>query len=90
MSVVRNLAARRYELPVEGGLAFASYRETPGGLIVHHTEVPPHLEGQGIGSRLVRGMLDDMRAHGLKLSPACSFVRAYLRRHPEDADLVIG
>lgn len=89
MTVTRNDAARRYEMPVEGGLAFASYREAPGALIVHHTEAPPQLQGRGVGSALVRGMLDDIRARGLKVSPACSFVRAFIRRHPDYADLVV-
>jgi uncharacterized protein len=36
----------------------------------------------------VRGALDDMRARGLKVAPVCPFVAAYIRRHPEYADLV--
>jgi predicted GNAT family acetyltransferase len=41
-----------------------------------------------VGSQLVRGALDDLRARGLRVVPLCPFVAAYLRRHPEDADLV--
>jgi predicted GNAT family acetyltransferase len=42
-----------------------------------------------MGSRLVRGALDDIRGRGLKLVPRCEFVRAYLARHPEESDLVV-
>jgi predicted GNAT family acetyltransferase len=53
-----------------------------------HTEVEPAFEGRGIASRLARRALDDARQRGLQVVPACSFFRVYLRRHPEDADLI--
>jgi predicted GNAT family acetyltransferase len=52
------------------------------------TEVPEALEGQGIGSALARGALDDVRAQGLQVIPLCPFVAAFIRRHPEYLDLV--
>ena len=57
-------------------------------VVLIHTEVEPAFEGQGLGARLVAGALEDLRARGLKLVPQCRFVRAYLRRHPDQADLV--
>jgi uncharacterized protein len=51
-----------------------------------HTEVPPADEGKGIGARLVRAALDDARQRGFKIVPACSFVAAFIRRHPEYND----
>jgi predicted GNAT family acetyltransferase len=59
-------------------------------VVLVHTEVEPAFEGQGLGARLVAGALEDLRARGLKLVPQCPFVRAYLRRHPDQADLVAG
>lgn len=83
-----NPARHRFELDVEGETAFASYRRDGTVLTIMHTEVPKHLEGRGIGSRLVRGVLDIARAQGLTVVPRCSFVKAYIRRHPKDADLL--
>jgi uncharacterized protein len=54
-----------------------------------HTEVPPALEGHGIGSALVRGALDAARAQGLKVVAKCPFVSAYIAKHPEFADLLL-
>ena len=89
MSLTNNVAQRRYELALDGGdIAFALYREAPGALVVTHTETPAHLRGQGVGSRLVAGMLDDIRARGLKVTPRCGFVRAFIACHPEYRDLV--
>ncbi len=58
-------------------------------IVLVHTEVAPTEEGQGTGSRLVRDALDDIRARGLRVAPVCPFVAAYLRRHPEQRDLVL-
>jgi predicted GNAT family acetyltransferase len=86
---VRDNAERhRFELDADGHVAFSTYRREDGVLTVLHTEVPKALEGRGIGSRLARGMLDIARAQGLKVRPLCSFVKAYIDRHPEYADLL--
>jgi predicted GNAT family acetyltransferase len=52
-----------------------------------HTEVPKELEGRGIGSALIRGVLDTARRQGLKVVPLCPFAKAYIEKHPEYADL---
>lgn len=82
-----NPAEHRFELSLDGHTAFASYRRDAGVLLVYHTEVPPEFEGRGIGSALVKGVFDIARERGLKVKPLCSFVSAYMRRHPETADL---
>ena len=86
MTVRRNAAENRYELDTEHGLAVAVYREQGDRAIFTHTEVPPADEGKGIGARLVRAALDDTRKRGFKIVPACSFVAAFMRRHPEYND----
>ncbi len=65
------------------------YRTAPGVIALVHTEVAPSAEGHGIGSGLVAGALDDIRSRGLHVVPVCPFVAAYLRRHPEQRDLVV-
>jgi len=83
MQVRHNPAQSRYELDTEHGTAVAIYRQQGDRAIFTHTEVPPADEGKGIGSQLVRAALDDTRRRGLKIVPACSFVTAFMRRHPE-------
>jgi predicted GNAT family acetyltransferase len=82
-----NKERQRFELHLDGHVAFANYLRSDGALTVLHTEVPKELEGRGIGSKLVRGLLDIARAEGAKVRPLCSFVAAYMARHPEYADL---
>ena len=89
MSEVRdNPDKQRYELAVEGGLVFADYRRQGDKLLIVHTETPPALQGRGLAGQLVKAMLADVRARGLKIVPLCSYIVAYLERHPEERDLV--
>ena len=88
--VVDNAAERRYELWVGDERAgVIEYGTRPGVIELIHTEIDPAFEGRGLGSRLIAGALDDIRARGLGLIPTCPFVRAYLRRHPEQRNLVV-
>ena len=88
MAEVRdNVAEGRFEMSTGAGLAFSEYRLRDGVLHIMHTEVPPELEGQGIGSRLARGVLEAARARGLKVVARCPFVAAYMKRHKEFDDL---
>ncbi len=86
-----NVESHRYEAWVDGGLAgFSQYEPHDGWLVFVHTEVDPAYTGRGVGSRLATGALDDVRARGLKLTPQCPFIAAFIKRHPAYADLVVG
>jgi predicted GNAT family acetyltransferase len=86
--VRNNVAENRFELDADGHTALAYYRMEPGVITFVHTEVPQELSGRGIGSRLVRGALDQVRVLGLKVVPTCPFVSAYMGKHPEFNDLL--
>jgi predicted GNAT family acetyltransferase len=83
-----NTQRHRFELDAEGHVAFSNYKREAGTLTVMHTEVPAELNGKGIGSLLVRGLLDIARAEKLKVVPLCPFVAGYIAKHPEYADLL--
>ena len=88
MAAVRdNKAQNRFELDVEGEVAFANYRLTPSAIIITHTETPRSLRGRGIASELIKGALELIRADGRKVVAGCSFVVDYLAKYPESADL---
>jgi len=86
MTVRHNAEAHRYEMETDHGLAVAAYREQGDRMIFTHTEVPSADEGKGYASRLVGEALADAHRRGFKIVPACSFVVAYVRRHPEFDD----
>ena len=83
-----NPAEQRFELAAGGQTAFAAYRRDGDTMTFTHTIVPRELEGRGIGGRLVAGALDDVRTRGLKVVAQCSFVAAFIDRHPDCRDLL--
>ena len=86
--VVNNKVHHRYELAVDGHLA-ATYYKISGDVITFvHTEVPPELGGKGIGSKVVKGALDQVRSEGLKVVAECPFVKGYIDKHPEYSALL--
>ena len=79
----------RYEAYLDGDVAgIAAYDRGPDVVVFTHTEVEPAYEGQGVGGRLARVALDAARADGLRVVPRCPFIRAWIERHPDYADLV--
>lgn len=82
-TVRHNPEASRFEIELDGQLARCEYRLQGGAMLLVHTEVPPAHEGRGIGAALVRAALEHASAAGLRVRPHCSFVSAYLARHPE-------
>jgi predicted GNAT family acetyltransferase len=83
-----NPAESRFELEISGHLAVAYYRLADKLITFTHTEVPPALSGQGVGSRLIKGALEQVRARGLTVVAKCTFVAGYLGKHPEFGDLI--
>lgn len=88
VAVRNNEEASRYETTVGGHLAKIDYRLGGSIITLVHTEVPPALEGQGVGSALAAFALDEARARGYTVVPRCPFVAAYIRRHPKYQPLV--
>ena len=87
--VSRNEGARRFEAQRGGEVAgFLDYREEGGRLRLVHTEVDPRHEGQGVAGRLAQFALDSARRDGVKVVPSCSYVAAWIGRHPDYRDLV--
>lgn len=84
-----NSASHRLEIDLgEGVFAFASYRLQPGEIRFYHTEVPESHGGQGLGTLLVKAGIAMARERDLKLVPDCPFFRAYLKKNPDERDLV--
>ncbi|HEX3733318.1 MAG TPA: GNAT family N-acetyltransferase [Mycobacteriales bacterium] len=89
MTVTDNSEAGQYELRVNDELAgIASYSRRGNIIELPHTKVEPRFEGRGFGSALIADVLERARAAGDQVVPQCPFVAAYIRRHPEYADLV--
>jgi uncharacterized protein len=83
--IIDNTAASRFELAADGKLAELGYRLRGSRLVILHTEVPPELEGRGLGGALVTAALDRAVREDLTVVPLCPFARGWLERHPDAA-----
>lgn len=88
--VTHNESSRRFEAKVDGLLCRCDYRMHGDTMMLVHTEVPPQLEGRGIASLLVHAAFDHARRNGWDVLPVCSYVRAWVRRHPEVEPFLAG
>ncbi len=88
--VVRDNPEReRYELVVDDRIvSIDDYSSDGSTIVVPHVETDPSMRGQGMADRLMRGLLDDLRARNMTIVPRCPFAAAYVRDHPDDADLL--
>lgn len=83
-----NPALSRFELDVDGAIAFANYRRDGGVVSITHTETPIAMRGRGIGSRLIEGAMTLIRQQRLQVRPLCDFARRVIAEHPEYRDLL--
>ena len=91
VSVVDNPEKNRFEAYLDDELAgFAQYQLAKELIVFTHTEVDDAYEGKGVGSALVRGALDAVRGTRLRVLPLCPFVKRWIGKHDEYADLVYG
>jgi predicted GNAT family acetyltransferase len=80
----------RFEISVDGALAgFAVYRLAPGRITFVHTEIDDAYAGRGLGGKLARAALDEVRGRGLAVKPDCPFIAGWIAKHADYTDLVV-
>jgi predicted GNAT family acetyltransferase len=85
--VQHNPEQDRFEIQIDGEIAYLEYEERGKTLIFTHTYVPPSLRGKGLAGKLTVRALDFARKEGKTVDPQCSYVSAWLDSHPDFADL---
>lgn len=90
MDVVENPSQNRFELSLDSGIALVAYRRDGERLVLVHTEVPEQFAGQGVGSKLAKGVFELLRASGRKAVVRCEFLQGWIAKHPEYNDVVDG
>jgi len=88
IEVRNNTESNWFEVTVGQYLAVLEYGIRGNKIVLAHTEVPPALEGKGVGSALAQAAFEYARANNLSVIVDCPFVKIYLKRHPEYQDLV--
>ena len=91
MKIEHDEAGHRFVIRLPDGIGQLVYRVPREGVIdLHHTEVDAALQGQGVAAALAQAAFDHVRARGMKAVVTCPYVRAWLKRHPEQRELVVG
>ena len=79
----------QFEMDLDDGKAVIGFKkESDGTLNLVHTEVPPAYEGKGVGTRLVKQTLEQIKSTDKKIVASCPFVADFIERHPEYQSLV--
>lgn len=78
----------KFETVVDGHACYVRYCPCPEGIKITSTYVPQQVEGRGIAAALVKSALDYAACSGFKVVPLCSYVVAYIKRHPEYSHLL--
>jgi predicted GNAT family acetyltransferase len=86
--VAHDEPSQRFSTEAEGHLAVVDYRLEDGIMTITHTGVPGPVEGRGIAAQLVQAALDTARERGWRVVAQCAYADAYVRRHPQYADLL--
>ena len=90
ITVTHDEAHHRYQALIDGEVAGTAHYRAREHKDFWHTEVKPEFEGKGVGSELAKAVFDDLRTRGEKAVIECPFLQAYLKRHPEYADLALA
>lgn len=88
MTVINNPSESRYELVEDGHMAYADYHVNGKTLSINYVFAPPELRGSGTAGRLMNGLMEDVKAQGLKVRPICGYASSWLKRHSEFSDVV--
>jgi predicted GNAT family acetyltransferase len=87
--ISNNEQQQQLQVILEGERAWLEYRLHEGVMVLMHTEVPAKLGGRGIGTALAQYAFAFARGHHYPVKVYCPFVQAYLKRHPEQLDIVV-
>lgn len=83
LNIENNVEEKRFEIKLGRDVAFVEYQRAGNNIIFTHTEVPVAFEGQGVGNKLAKYVLDYAVEQGYQIQPLCPFIKAYVKKHKE-------
>lgn len=90
IEISHNAEEQQYEIFVDGAKAGVTVaREDGDTLAFTHTEIDERYEGQGLASKLVGFALDDARLRGKKVAAHCPYVKRFISKRDQYADLLV-
>ena len=85
MSIQHDTANQQFTTTRDGHAAELAYARPSDGVIdFTHTFVDEALRGQGLADELARAALAYAREQKLKVKTSCTFVAAFVKKHPAE------
>ncbi|MCB0101429.1 MAG: N-acetyltransferase [Anaerolineales bacterium] len=81
--IIHNETRSRFEISLDGSLAVLDYSIDGDSILMLHVGVPHEFRGRGVAALITKAALEYAKSKSLNVVPICSYVQAYLRRHPE-------
>lgn len=89
LSVVDRPDDARYELHLaDEVVGLATYDRRDDVVTIPHVETAPRHRGNGFAAVLMSGIVDDVRARGLKIRPLCPYAAGYMHDDASTHDLI--
>jgi uncharacterized protein len=82
-----NIDKSRFELEVDGHIAFATYSLEDNVATIPYVFAPLELRGTGAAGKLMQGIMEYARANDLKIYPICPYAVSWMDKHKETNDL---
>ncbi|MCB0804306.1 MAG: N-acetyltransferase [Bacteroidales bacterium] len=89
MDVINNVNKQRFELEINGEIAYIDYDMAGSNIRLNYTEVPESMKGKGIGSKLADQTFSLIGGMNMKVIPDCHFIQHWLTKHPEKREMVV-
>ena len=87
-TIEHNVIGQCFELKLEGYRCVLDYTLNNRVMTVTHTGVPKALGGRGLAAEITKFALDYAQSQGWQVIPQCSYVAAYMKKHPEYTPLL--
>ncbi len=87
LEVIHNPTENRFETWIDGYLSKLDYIQDGKNFVITHVGVHPEFRGQGVAGKIVQVGLEYAKENSLRVVPMCPYAAAYIRRHPEYAEL---
>jgi predicted GNAT family acetyltransferase len=87
-TIEHNVISKCFELKLEGHRCVLDYTLNNNVMTITHTGVPSELGGRGLAAEITKFALEHAQSQGWKVIPQCSYVAAYIKKHPHYAPLV--
>lgn len=89
LNIFNDEKEKKFFAEAGGSKCFIIYEmEDANTINLEHTIVPKELGGKGYAAELAEYALKYARENHLKVIPTCSYMIAYLKKHPEHNDLL--